>query len=617
MPFLLLLTVTPTLARDLSSLDPPYPRIANCYGAGLGWQSWEKGAEYWSKLDLFIGGGYDLHYDWESPRWEKVLATVAQNVAHVREVNPTALVLPYVDVVEGPDNPKLPAQWWDLRNGERWSGWPGMYRIKTSLPEVLQYNLDQVRTQVLGRDCFDGVFYDCWSPDPWLLPRTAALRDGKAVVMINDWNLPRTGFDSLNGCLAEDELNRVIEGQVDFEDFLARYLRWCRESRRPVVTTIVCHPRNMDMDPWRWSKVPWPDRAKQAETLKTSDPQTMRFGLTTTLLGDGYFAYDCANLGRGQWWWYPEFDAPLGHPKGPATRCPDGTWQRAFDGGLVVANGSSYDAVVNLNGRYRDLSTGRVAARFTIRQFDGRLLLPTTDPLSPGEDAPPRLTSAPPASPEAVALDDGTIVCRSPGGLELRLSPTGELRQILLRGRRICSGGWPVVAAPPLTIFRVENPGPPECSSAVDEARVSFQGRLTEGDQRVAFVEMCSVRADNRFTLHFDFTAETDLNLRMWRHYFFLPVSDYAGATVRSGDTRLVLPPTLAADTLLPATKQLEVTAKDWSLTVESSLPLSLVDHRKWGSDDYLLAGYPVSGEVKAGTHWSVEITTTITATRR
>lgn len=57
-------------AVDQVRSDPPYPRIANCYGAGLGWQSWERGGEYWSKLDLFIGGCYDLHYDWEHPRWE-------------------------------------------------------------------------------------------------------------------------------------------------------------------------------------------------------------------------------------------------------------------------------------------------------------------------------------------------------------------------------------------------------------------------------------------------------------------------------------------------------------------------------------------------------------------
>jgi len=193
-----------------------------------------------------------------------------------------------VDVIEGPDNPNVPKGWWDLRNGERWSGWPGYYRVNMKLPEVLQSNLDKARDEVFGREFFDGVFYDCWHPDPWLVPRTAALRDGKAVVMRNAWNLPGEGFEHLNGCLAEDELNRVIEGKVGFEDFLGRYLRWSRESRKPVVTTIVCPPTGLDMDEWRWAKVSWQERQKLQEALQNSDLQiSTTTVLSANVLGEG------------------------------------------------------------------------------------------------------------------------------------------------------------------------------------------------------------------------------------------------------------------------------------------------------------------------------------------
>jgi len=94
-------------------VDPPYPRIGNCYGAQLT-KKWEEGREYWSKLGLIVGGGYDLHYDWENPRWTKTLRTVEENIARLRTVNPHVLVLPYVDVIEGPDNPNVPKHWWDL-----------------------------------------------------------------------------------------------------------------------------------------------------------------------------------------------------------------------------------------------------------------------------------------------------------------------------------------------------------------------------------------------------------------------------------------------------------------------------------------------------------------------
>jgi hypothetical protein len=596
-------------ARDLSQINPPFPRIGTCYGAGLSWQTWEKGAEYWAKVDLFMGGCYDLHYDWENERWPKALARVEENVRRLREVNPHVAVLPYVDVIEGPDNPNVPKHWWALNDkGERWSGWPGMFRINTDLPEVLQFNLDKVRQEVLGRECFDGVFYDCWGPDKWLVPETAKLRDGKAVVMINTWNLPSAGFESLNGTLAEDEVNRVMEGKVDFEDFLSRYLRWTRESRKPVTTTLVCHPRTIDDDPWRWAKLTHEQRVAAQEKARADDEQTMRFGLATTLMGDGYFGYDCGTMGRGNWWWYKEYDAPLGYPKGAARRNADGTWQRDYDGGTVVVNGTLYDAVVQLPAKCRDVSTGRVGTRFTVPMFDGRIFLPTDDPATPEDDLAPRLTATPPAKLRLVKLEGGFVAVQTPGGLDLRFDPNGALRQLLWRGRSVMTGGFPIVASPPFTQFHVENVTADQ--SATDtEARLTFRGSLVESAQRAEFVETCTVRPDNRFTLRFDFTATTALDLRLWRHYFAFPVTRYAGATARADGKEIALPATLKDEQLLPASKHLVVEAKDVAISLDSSLPLGLVDHRKWGTDEYLLAGYPVSGAVKQGARWTVETT--------
>jgi hypothetical protein len=597
-----------SLARDLPAVNPPYPRIGNCYGAGLGWQPWEKGREYWSKLDLFIGGGYDLHYDWEHERWPDVLAAIEANVARVREVNPHALVLPYVDVVEGPDNPHLPAAWWDLRNGERWSGWPGYFRVDTTLPEVLQYNLDKVREEILGRECFDGVFYDCWGPDAWLVPRTAESRDGQAIVMVNEWNLPRAGFAHLNGCLAEDELNRVVEGKVDFEEFLGRYLRWCTESRRPVTTMLVCHPRKMNMDPWHWSEVPWQERQAVVERLRDSDPRMLRFGLATTLLGDGYFGYDCANLGRGQWWWFPEYDAPLGYPQGPAERGDDGLWRRAFDGGLVVVNGTPYDAVVDLPRNYQDFSTGRVAGRFTLRMYDGLLLVPTDAAASPGEADLPRLTAGPPTELRAVRMDEDTVVVQTPTGLELRFASSGELRSILSGGRTLMAGGWPAAAAQPFRTFEADEVSEPVVVTSPTEAGLIFAGALVQGEQRVQYSEVCTVQPQGRFTLRFAFTAQSDLNLRLWRHYFMFPVQTYAGAEVSDGTRSVILPTEPTKDPLLSGSKRCLITKDGQTIEVQADLPLSLIDHRQWGTPDYLLAGYPVGGKVASGATWSVEI---------
>ncbi|MCE5240878.1 putative glycoside hydrolase family 15 protein [bacterium] len=600
-------------ARDLSGLNPPFPRIGNCYGAGLGWRTWEQGAEYWSKLDLFVGGGYDLHYDWDNPRWDKTLQTLAANIQRLRQTNPNALVLPYVDVIEGVENPATPAHWWDLNaQGQRWSGWPGMYRINMKLPEVLQYNLDMARERVLAREMFDGIFYDCWSPDDWLCPRTAQLRDGKAVVMLNAWNLPTRGFADLNGVLSEDELNRVVAGKVDFDDFMRRYLRWCRESRKPVVTMIVCHPEGIDDDPWRWSKLPRAERQQIGERMRT-DEQTMRFGLTATLMGDGYFGYDLGTMGRGNWWWYKEYDAPLGSPRGDCRRDADGTYQREFDGGTVVTNGSPYDAVVRLPGQRRDMSTGRVSTTFTIPMYDGRIFLPTQEPETTTPDVAPRLTASPPTQLRLARLPGDNIVVQTPQSLDLRFDGRGELRKIMWRGQTIMTGGFPVVATPPFRLFAVqqvtaESPEP----TPGGPVKLLYRGSFVSEEQRADFVETVTVQPDGRFTLRFDSTAASDLNIRMWRHYFAFPTRLYAGATAEADGKSLVLPEALGQDQLLPPTKRFVLKGQAATIAVDSALPLTLVDHRKYGTDEYLLAGYPVGGTVKQGAQWSVEMTVAI-----
>lgn len=607
---------SPGWARDPATVNPPFPRIGTCYGAGLGWKSWDQGKEWWSKLDLIYGGCYDLHYDWDNPRWEKVMAKLEENLAKLHEVNPDCLVLPYVDVVEGPDNPNLPKEWWDLRNGERWSGWPGYFRIKTSLPEVLQFNLDKTRDEIFARPMFDGVFYDCWGPDEWLVPHTAALRDGKAIVTLNDWNLPNKGFADLNGCLAEDEINRVVSGKVDFEDFLGRYLRWSRESRRPGATMLVCHPRvNRDEDPWANAKRTREERAVLIEQARLSDPQMLRFGLTTTLMGDGYFAYDGGNgLSRGNWWWYPEFDAPLGYPKGPAQRRADGLWQREFDGGLVLVNGTSYDAVVDLPSRFRDVSSPRVGTRFTIPLYDGRIFLPTTEPATVGDDVAPRFTREAAKPVEAVRLDEDLFVARTQAGLELRFRNSGELSRIMLHGETVMTGGWPAINEQPMRRYVAKDSAEPKVTLSPEQAVLVFGGQLVEGEKRISYTETATLRPNNQLTLQYAFTVADDLDIRLWRHYLSFPTRLYAGGEATADGKRIVLPETLGEAALLPAATELTITNPQAEIAITSSVPLALVDHRKWNTPEYLLAGYPLNGKVPAGTTLTVELTIQVTA---
>ena len=78
-----------------------------------------------------------------------------------------------------------------------------------------------------------------------------------------------------------------------------------------------------------------------------------------------------------------------------------------------------YDAIVELPEKRHDMSTGRVGTTFTLPMFDGRIFLPTDEPLTPGADVAPRITAGPPAALRTVTLDDSTTVVQTPGGLEI------------------------------------------------------------------------------------------------------------------------------------------------------------------------------------------------------
>jgi hypothetical protein len=239
--------------------------------------------------------------------------------------------------------------------------------------------------------------------------------------------------------------------------------------------------------------------------------------------------------------------------------------------------------------------------------FDGRILLPTTDPATPGADVPPRFTRTPPKEPQAIQLDGGNVLLRAPDGFEIRISPAGEAKQILWHGQAIMTGGWPGIFAPGMRRFDVRKHEPAAITVNDGVASVEFQGTLEHEGKRIDYTETCSISADKGWRTRFQFTIRNDLDLRMWRQYVSFPVAMYAGGTAQAGTTTVALPKVLGEAKILPAANRVVLTARGLEVTVESTCPMGLVDHRKWHTQEFLLAGYPLNGQVKAGTTLTVE----------
>ncbi len=131
--------------------------------------------------------------------------------------------------------------------------------------------------------------------------------------------------------------------------------------------------------------------------------QKMRFGLTTTLLGDGYFGFDFGDQDHAQLWTYDEYNAYLGAAKGEpeqigtdgktiatTTSISTGIWGRDFEEGRVVLNGTATTQTIRLDGEYERLhgsqdpraNNGSIVSRLTLGAQDGAVLLRPLEEIS-------------------------------------------------------------------------------------------------------------------------------------------------------------------------------------------------------------------------------------------
>ncbi len=121
----------------------------------------------------------------------------------------------------------------------------------------------------------------------------------------------------------------------------------------------------------------------------------MRYGLTTALLGNGYFSYEIGTAGHGSLglMWFDEYDNAgnergyLGQPLANAfeiMQAGDGyVWQRNYENGIVICNPSNAEVTVKLNNDYNlikgkqvpEINTGKKVNQVRLKPRDGRILL--------------------------------------------------------------------------------------------------------------------------------------------------------------------------------------------------------------------------------------------------
>lgn len=410
-----------------------YPRVGKFYAGA--------NAFYWN-LKQFDASQLDSMIK-TLARWDFIVVNYStacftqETVRRVKELNPQAKILPYIEAgsggwwrwllthdLEAPDKPawmtpdfiyfmryqagyfRLTVQdsnesfflhyggtkqrvigWTNSTTGEQWPTMNPNSEWATYLPQF-------IHDKLMSTGLFDGVFYDNVWPEVWA-----------------------SGVDIDNDGVSDDA------GTVDqkYQEGMTRLLQVTRELLGPEAIIFgnpggywsanspyfdyanghmqenalgtelysshdfaklwEIYQRNMNKPepPLRIHLIAADTNNKQYDPynpkLPTTDLQKMRYGLAITLLDDGYFNFDIGDDFHSELWWFPEYDANLGFALGDAQKRSDGSWMREFENGVVVANPTSSKGTIEFTTTYKDVTTGVEGTSFEVPPLDGRIFV--------------------------------------------------------------------------------------------------------------------------------------------------------------------------------------------------------------------------------------------------
>ncbi len=127
---------------------------------------------------------------------------------------------------------------------------------------------------------------------------------------------------------------------------------------------------------------------------RQNDYQLMRYGLTSALVGGGWYSFDRGDWGHDVLWWYDEYNTALGASRSAprliqgAKRSGVGVWGRDFAHGLALVNSTDAKQHVRLSGVYEkirgsqdpSINTGALVTSVELQPHDGVLLLRQSSP---------------------------------------------------------------------------------------------------------------------------------------------------------------------------------------------------------------------------------------------
>ena len=197
-----------------------------------------------------------------------------------------------------------------------------------------------------------------------LLKSTRELCGPETIIICNlEWGENSPYYMYANGNFQENALGDIPWANHDFSAVWEVYRRNMQQPSPPArIHLIGADTCGLQFDDFN------PD-------LSPTELQKMRYGLTITLLDNGYFGFDRGIPYHCQVWWFPEYDANLGLAVGDAQQRSDGTWMREFENGVVLVNPTGSAKTIELTDTYQDVTTGEKGTHFMVQPSDGRIFI--------------------------------------------------------------------------------------------------------------------------------------------------------------------------------------------------------------------------------------------------
>lgn len=395
-----------TIPVSAKSLPHTFPRTANYF---LNWDITQQDADRLAKWDVVI---LDMEIQQKRP----------ELLTRIREMNPNIVLLVYLtpqEIIRGYSTTVSTmrralgnsiSDSWYLKNsqGKKLTWWPGTYllNVTNSAPTVNgkrfnEHLVDFVVHTLLGSGYWDGVFYDnTWDGITYFAGNDIDLNgDGRIDTKLNEQWQEGMRF------IYEQTRQKAPAGTIiigngttkAYTDVLnGKLLENTTPEKWQEALDVYKHNDSAVMDP----KI----NILNVNTGNTGNIsyKDVRFGLTSSLLQDGYYSYDFGDKDHGQLWWYDEYDVDLGNPTGDAIKVSADTniysssvsnntsyepdvWRRDFENGLALVNSTNEQQRIDLGGEYEKISgtqdttvnDGSIVTETTVDGHDGVVLLKT------------------------------------------------------------------------------------------------------------------------------------------------------------------------------------------------------------------------------------------------